>query len=80
MAQQIRIHNSKDTHFKTFCHGDIIIEDCSKLKFSIFDYKYEGQEKDISEIGFDKKENNWKNVKDFKWLKQEKSPNFELIE
>jgi hypothetical protein len=50
------------------------------LKFSIFDYKYKGQEKDISEIGFDKKENNWKNVKDFKWLKQEKSPNFELIE
>ena len=76
MAQQIRIHKSHKTHFKTFCSGDTIIEDCTDLVFSNYDYTYETQAQDIKDSGFDQKTNNWKKVKDFKWLKQEKSPNF----
>lgn len=30
--------------------------------------------------GFEGKENFWNQVKDFGWLKQEKSPNFDLID
>lgn len=38
-----------------------------------------GMLKDFEESKFKEKENKWEQVKDFNWMKQEQSPNFELV-
>jgi hypothetical protein len=59
-----------------------IIEDCNQLIFRKRDsdrHAYSGYSEDISKAGFEGKENRWDQVKDFKWIKQEKSPSFDIV-
>lgn len=58
-----------------------IIEDCKELVFRKRDtekHGYAGYADDLRDSGFEGKENKWDQVKDFKWIKQEKSPSFDL--
>jgi len=80
IAQQIRIHNSVNTTFLTYVTSDIIIEHCDKLVFGKYNYYYPNLQQDLIGSSFQEKQNNWKIVKDFNWLKAEASPNFNIIE
>jgi hypothetical protein len=46
----------------------------------VYNFTYQGLETQIESAQFQNKINLWKEVQDFNWLKQEKSPNFTLIE
>jgi len=49
------------------------------MKFAKYTYTYPAFEKDFQESGLSTQENVYYDVQDFKWLKQEKSPNFTII-
>lgn len=93
IGHQIRMHDSYDTRFDVYTTSKLIIEDCTRLKFAEWlnnknfvpdkeygDVKYDNFEAHfrLSKLGV--LENLWREVQDFKWIKQEKSPNFELLE
>lgn len=93
IGHQIRMHDSYDTRFNVYTTSRLIIEGCTRLKFSewLKDKKftpdegygegtYENFDKHFEISGLCKKENLWREVQDFHWIKQEKSPNFELLE
>jgi len=80
VAHQCRIHNSMGVTFRLFATSKPIIEYCTNLKFGKYNHTYEKFQDDIKATGFEGKENLWDQVQDFGWLKQEKSPNFELID
>jgi hypothetical protein len=75
---QIRLHDSYDTHFFVYTTSKLIIEDCSRVFFHELQHQYEGLERDL-EVAQLKGTNLWKEVQDFKWIKVEKSPNFSLV-
>ena len=87
-SQQIRLHKSYDCKFTVYTTSQLIIEDCDRVKFAewrVFE-KGEDQEqsKDLVEAmhrcGFKEDGKNfWAEVQDFNWIKQEKSPHFELV-
>jgi len=79
VAHQVRIHNSNTTTFKLWAMSKPIIEHCKQLKFGKYDYKYDNYEHDLEEAKLTERENLWDQVQDFNWLKQDKSPNFDLI-
>lgn len=79
IAQQIRIHEAKDTNFNVFVISNMIIEDSKGLK--IREWKPNDSEigKLFNQCLFKGKINNWADVKDFNWIKVIQSPNFEII-
>lgn len=77
-AQQIRIHNTHSTDFRTYVISDIIIEDCKDLHFAKYNWSYANLAQDMEITTFKEKQNNWNVVKDFNWLKQEASPHFRI--
>jgi len=56
-----------------------IIEDCKTLLFAPYGYTYEGVEAHFVEAKLDRQTNFWDQVEDFKWLKQTKSPNWDIL-
>mmetsp|Transcript_10944 Transcript_10944/g.40910 ORF Transcript_10944/g.40910 Transcript_10944/m.40910 type:complete len:250 (-) Transcript_10944:32-781(-) len=78
-AQQLRIHGTTATQFFLWTVAGPIIEDCSELKFSPYEYAYDEFWTDLQESKLESKENAWASVKDFRWLKAQSSPNFELL-
>lgn len=93
IGHQIRMHDSFDTRFDVYTTSRLIIEGCSRLKFAewLKDKKfipdegygeegYANFDQHFETSGLGKKENLWREVQDFHWIKQEKSPNFELLE
>ena len=80
-SQQIRIHHTTNTEFWLQVRSDPIIEHSNTLKFGDInktdklneEILKRMQESDLTEI------NLWNNVKDFNWLKQDHSPNWEEI-
>ena len=82
-APQVRIHDSFDSNF--FINSNsTIIENCERLKFLKYNFQYfsfkEHFEFSFSPSNFVFQENGWKNITDFNWLKETKSPNFEIDE
>ena len=78
-SHQIRIHQSLDTDFYVFVATNPIVESVARVRFSPFLLRYQGLEAHMKDCGLDGK-NLWDQVQDFKWLKQEKSPNWGIIE
>lgn len=76
VGHQIRIHDSYDVVFGVFISSKLIIEGTQRVKFR----EYNGcSSEDMDKSGFTGKTNFWKDVQDFNWIKQDQSPNFELI-
>ncbi|KAI1332459.1 tubulin-specific chaperone C [Xylariaceae sp. FL0255] len=71
-ARQVRIHECRDVVFYLHCTSHPIIEDCSNVRFAPLPQFYVDESL--------KAENNqWNKVDDFKWLKLEPSPNWEIL-
>lgn len=64
-SRQLRIHGTTRCKFTIDVRGDPIIENCSDVAFG--------------QLG-DAEGNKWDQVKDFSWLREERSPNWKLIE
>lgn len=80
-CHQLRIHNSRGTTFRIFVTSKAIIEDCDGLTFSPYTFVYAQKEED--EVLFERKgkQNLWREVQDFNWLKEGiVSPHFTLTE
>ena len=93
IGHQIRMHDSFDTRFDVYTTSKLIIEGCKRLEFSewLTDRKfikddgygstnYANFDRHFEISGLNKIENLWREVQDFHWIKQEKSPNFVLLE
>lgn len=78
-SHQIRIHQSEDTDFYIFAATNPIVENVKRVRFAPFLMRYQEGEKHMQDCGLVSK-NLWDQVQDFKWLKQEKSPNWDVIE
>ncbi|EGD82791.1 hypothetical protein PTSG_03441 [Salpingoeca rosetta] len=68
-CQQLRVHNTYDTDFYLHVTSRAIIEDCDRVRFAPFNWKYDGIEDDYKVAGLDTSINNWDKVNDFKWIK-----------
>jgi len=80
VAQQLRIHNTKNCQFYIHISSRSIIEDCSGLKFGQLKPWYDGMNCDFEKAALDINRNNWQCIDDFNWpSKSLKSPNYELI-
>jgi hypothetical protein len=62
-AQQVRIHNSRECNFYLRASSSPIIEQCSAMHFAPLDDD-QGQ---------------WAQVQDFNWLREQHSPNWDVI-
>jgi len=76
IAQQIRIHDSYDVVFGVYTISKLIIEGSQRVKFRPYECD-EWRMKSVKMYGL---KNLWQEVQDFNWIKQEQSPNFELIQ
>jgi tubulin-specific chaperone C len=79
IGHQIRLHDSEDTDFYVYTTSRLIIEDCTKVKFHELQYDYPELQSDLEAANLSRGNNLWKEVQDFKWIKKERSPNFQLI-
>ena len=79
-CQQLRIHSTTNSEFYIHVTSKAIIEDCNKVKFAPYNWKYETIEEDYAVTGLSKQRNNWDNVDDFNWLAADvHSPNWSII-
>jgi len=79
-CQQLRIHNTVDTHFYLHVTGAAIIENCQRVGFAPYNLSYPDLEDHYNKSGLDRNTNYWDNIDDFHWLNEnEKSPNWYLI-
>lgn len=80
-CQQLRVHNTLDSDFYIHVTSKAIIEDCSGVKFSPYNWIYNGLDEDYAVSGLDKSRNNWDKVDDFNWLAADAaSPNWSVLE
>lgn len=78
-CQQFRMHESHNVDIYLFCRSRPIIEDCSKLRFTTIPESLLGllgRDSDDLEKGT----NMFDQVDDFKWLRAEPSPNWNLMQ
>lgn len=78
-SHQIRIHQSIDTDFYIFVATNPIVESVNRVRFSPFLFRYDGIDTHMKDCKLDGR-NFWDQVQDFKWLKQEKSPNWGVLD
>ncbi|GFR84731.1 tubulin-specific chaperone C-like [Elysia marginata] len=79
-CQQLRIHSTTNSEFYIHVTSKAIIEDCNKVKFAPYNWKYETLEEDYAATGLSKQRNNWDRVDDFNWLAADvHSPNWSII-
>lgn len=79
-CQQLRVHSTSDCDFYVHVTSRAIIEDCERVRFAPFNWKYEGIDEHFKSVNLDIKENNWNLVNDFNWLSSVPSPNWKVIE
>ena len=81
-THQLRIHNSTDTRYNIIVNSNPIIENCKNLVFCdmLLCVKFNNIDKILEQSNIDKNNNKYKNVQDFQWLKNEKSPNYSILE
>mmetsp|Transcript_5935 Transcript_5935/g.18598 ORF Transcript_5935/g.18598 Transcript_5935/m.18598 type:complete len:343 (+) Transcript_5935:231-1259(+) len=77
MPRQLRIHDTTNTTFHVESASGPIIEACSDVRFAPYAATWNGA---APEANFKIKKDAWKDVKDFKWLKREKNPNWDVLE
>jgi len=78
-SHQTRIHWAKNCDFYIFAKQGPIIEDCSSVRFGPYMFKYPNSSKHEQKSGFANSKNMYFKVTDFKWLKKDKSPNYDII-
>lgn len=71
-CHQLRIHQSSDSSFCVNVKTQPIVEDVRNIQFAPYNFSYPGQ---IPATG----ESLWDQVRDFKWLKSEPSPNWSIL-
>jgi hypothetical protein len=82
-ARQFRIHDTRSTTFHVAAASPPIVEDCGDLAFAPYAATWDGSRPAFdaaappTEFAIDPAA--WRNVKDFKWLKAEQSPNWRLL-
>jgi len=72
-CRQLRMHNANNVDVYLLCPSRPIIEDCAKIRFAPL-----GKE-GLGSIWGAVEQNMWNQVDDFKWLKSEHSPNWEVM-
>lgn len=71
-AGQFRMHGSKDVDVYLWCGSRPIIEDCEGIRFFTLPENYITEEIPAGKNQYDQ-------IDDFKWLKQEPSPHFQVL-
>lgn len=78
-CQQLRAHNSTQCDIFIHVTSRSIIEDCTAMTFSPYDFSYPDIEKDYQTSKLSRDINNWDKVDDFNWLSSnEPSPNWNI--
>ncbi|CUS08481.1 unnamed protein product [Tuber aestivum] len=70
-CRQLRMHDAKNVDVYLLCSSRPIIEDCSGVRFAPLDAHLGGEWESVNNL--------WDQVDDFKWLKSEHSPNWEVM-
>jgi|ERR1711934_623565 len=80
-VQQLRLHDSTGCDFYLRSRSDPIIEDCTGLRFAPYALEFEGIDTELEAAGLVEAEcsDKWCQVKDFKWLRQQQSPNWCIL-
>jgi len=80
-AHQLRIHNALQTDFYCLTNSPPIIEHCKEVRFAPYVMAYDGLDADLETTGISRSASadNWNDVKDFDWLRQQHSPNWSAI-
>ena len=77
-SRQVRIHDTYRSEFSVCVRSGPIIEDCADLTFSRYRLTYPGLAEQLQANDLDLGSEEWKDVKDFKWLRAQQSPNWKL--
>jgi hypothetical protein len=77
-CHQLRIHTSINCKFYVHCPTNPIVESVSQAYFAPYNFKYDELPAHLTVASLDS-DNRWSNVQDFKWLKQTKSPNWDVL-
>ncbi|XP_067624665.1 tubulin-specific chaperone C [Eurosta solidaginis] len=79
-CQQLRLHSSNICRIYLHVTCRAIIEDCTNIEISEYNYKYDDMDADFQQAGLDKTQNNYKDIADFNWLSPDvPSPNWRLV-
>ena len=79
-CQQLRVHTTYGTDIYLHVTSRAIIEDCNTLRFAPYTWDFDQRDALFTAAGLDRERNNWNDVDDFKWLKEdEASPNWGLV-
>jgi hypothetical protein len=65
------MHDARNVDVYLLCSSRPIIEDCSGIRFAPLDWEIGGEWENVRNL--------WDQVDDFKWLKSEHSPNWEVM-
>ncbi|ORX82378.1 TBCC-domain-containing protein [Anaeromyces robustus] len=79
-CHQFRMHDSKNIDVYLHCSSHPIIEDCSNIRFTNYELPINNIEELFNTSDIDINNNQYNLVEDFKWLKQQKSPNWDVME
>ena len=79
-CQQMRIHSTTSTDFYIHVTSKAIIEDCQKVRFASYNWRYPAIDDHYKTSCLDKSRNNWNDVDDFNWLASDApSPNWSSL-
>ena len=79
-SRQARIHTNTQCTYMLHTQSHPIIEQCSNMLFGEYKLQYNGIDIDYGTSELSLHSNQYKSIDDFNWLKQSKSPNWELID
>ena len=79
-THQLRIHNTTTTNFYVMINSKPIIEHSTNNTFYPLKISYTGYTDNIRKANIDINDNKYNQVQDFQWLKQERSPNFDVLD
>jgi len=80
-ARQIRIHDSTKNDFYLHVLSRPIFEHCSELRFAPYRLTYDALPAQLESAGLvaERATHMWKDVDDFRWLRQQQSPNWSIL-
>ncbi|GBG26860.1 Tubulin-specific chaperone C [Hondaea fermentalgiana] len=81
-SRQIRIHDSTRCDFYLHVLSRPIIEHCNALRFAPYGLSYKGLDSQVQAAGLaaPRAADMWKDVDDFRWLRQQQSPNWAILD
>ncbi|CAG8469625.1 6011_t:CDS:2 [Paraglomus occultum] len=79
-CHQFRMHDSIKMKIYLHVTSHPIIEDCREIQFAPYTLAVDGLEQMFEKAKLDQSINQYDKVEDFKWLKQQASPNWSLLQ